>query len=209
MDNISDNHNYQSPFDEIDSTSPLQLLAKWVDEAKELALPEPDAMNLATVDEDGNPHNRMVLMRHINDTEIGFFTNLKSNKAHDIFSGGKTSSTLWWPQLGRQVRVEGSAREMNREMVDSYFSKRPRNSKIAAWSSRQSSELASMEMLHQVFDDFKDKFTTETVPTPPFWGGFIITVEKIEYWIGREFRLHDRVILNKQDDSWSITRIYP
>lgn len=209
MDNISDNHNYQSPFDEIDLTSPLQLLAKWVDEAKELALPEPDAMNLATVDGDGNPHNRMVLMRHINDTEIGFFTNLKSSKANDIFSSGKTSSTLWWPQLGRQVRVEGSAREMNREMVDSYFSKRPRNSKIAAWSSRQSSELASMEMLHQVFDDFKDKFTTETVPTPPFWGGFIITVEKIEYWIGREFRLHDRVILNKQDDSWSITRIYP
>ena len=209
MDNISDNHNYQSPFDEIDLTSPLQLLAKWVDEAKELALPEPDAMNLATVDEDGNPHNRMVLMRHINDTEIGFFTNLKSTKARDIFSSGKTSSTLWWPQLGRQVRVEGSAREMNREMVDSYFSKRPRNSKIAAWSSKQSSELASMEMLHQVFDDFKDKFTGETVPTPPFWGGFIITVEKIEYWIGREFRLHDRVILNKQDDSWSITRIYP
>ncbi len=209
MDNISDNHNYQSPFDEIDLNSPLQLLAKWVDEAKELALPEPDAMNLATVDGDGNPHNRMVLMRHINDTEIGFFTNLKSNKARDIFSSGKTSSTLWWPQLGRQVRVEGSAREMNREMVDSYFSKRPRNSKIAAWSSRQSSELASMDMLHQVFDDFKHKFTAETVPTPPFWGGFIITVEKIEYWIGREFRLHDRVILNKQDDSWSITRIYP
>ena len=209
MDNVSDNHNYQSPFDEIDLTSPLLLLAKWVDEAKELALPEPDAMNLATVDGDGNPHNRMVLMRHINDTEIGFFTNLKSSKANDIFSSGKTSSTLWWPQLGRQVRVEGSAKEMNREMVDSYFSARPRNSKIAAWSSKQSSELASMEMLHQVFDEFEEKFTDEIVPTPPFWGGFIITVEKIEYWLGREFRLHDRVILNKHDDSWSLTRIYP
>ena len=209
MDNVSDNHNYQSPFDEIDLTSPLQLLAIWVDEAKELALPEPDAMNLATVDGDGNPHNRMVLMRHINDTEIGFFTNLKSSKANDIFSSGKTSSTLWWPQLGRQVRVEGSAKEMNREMVDSYFSNRPRNSKIAAWSSKQSSELASMEMLHQVFDEFEEKFTDEIVPTPPFWGGFIITVEKIEYWLGREFRLHDRVILNKHDDSWSLTRIYP
>ena len=209
MDNVSDNHNYQSPFDEIDLTSPLLLLAKWVDEAKELALPEPDAMNLATVDGDGNPHNRMVLMRHINDTEIGFFTNLKSSKANDIFSSGKTSSTLWWPQLGRQVRVEGSAKEMNREMVDSYFSNRPRNSKIAAWSSKQSSELASMEMLHQVFDEFEEKFTNEIVPTPPFWGGFIITVEKIEYWLGREFRLHDRVILNKHDDSWSLTRIYP
>ena len=94
-------------------------------------------------------------------------------------------------------------------MVDSYFSNRPRNSKIAAWSSKQSSELASMEMLHQVFDEFEEKFTDEIVPTPPFWGGFIITVEKIEYWLGREFRLHDRVILNKHDDSWSLTRIYP
>ena len=204
-----DNDNYQSPFDLIDLTPPLKLLADWVDEAKELGLPNPDAMNLATVDKDGNPHNRMVLMRHINDTEIGFFTNLESRKARDIFACGRTSSTLWWPQLGRQVRVEGSATEMDREMVDSYFANRPRNSKIAAWSSKQSRELESMDKLHQVFDGFSHKFSGETVPTPPFWGGFIITVDKIEYWLSREFRLHDRVILCKAGDNWTHRRIYP
>ena len=204
-----DNDNYHSPFDLIDLTPPLRLLADWVDEAKELGLPNPDAMNLATVDKDGNPHNRMVLMRHINDTEIGFFTNLESRKARDIFACGRTSSTLWWPQLGRQVRVEGSAAEMDREMVDSYFANRPRNSKIAAWSSKQSRELESMDKLHQVFEGFSHKFSGETVPTPPFWGGFIITVEKIEYWLSREFRLHDRVILAKAGDNWTHRRIYP
>ena len=201
--------NYHSPLELIDLNNPLELLSKWVEEAKELGLPEPDAMNLATVDKNGNPHNRMVLMRHINDSEIGFFTNLESNKANDIFSDGKTSSTLWWPQLGRQVRIEGRANEMNRKMVDSYFAQRPRNSKIAAWSSKQSSELESMDKLHEVFDGFKDKFAAETILTPPFWGGFTITVEKIEYWLGREFRLHDRIVLSKLGDTWTKIRIYP
>ena len=201
--------NYHSPLELIDLNNPLELLSKWVEEAKELGLPEPDAMNLATVDKNGNPHNRMVLMRHINDSEIGFFTNLESNKANDIFSDGKTSSTLWWPQLGRQVRIEGRANEMNRKMVDSYLAQRPRNSKIAAWSSKQSSELESMDKLHQVFEEFKEKFAAETIPTPPFWGGFTIRVEKIEYWLGRKFRLHDRIVLSKLGDTWAKNRIYP
>jgi len=200
---------YVSPFDSIDLINPLELLSKWVDEAKELGLPEPDAMNLATVDKDGNPHNRMVLMRHINDSEIGFFTNLESGKANDIFNGSRTSSTLWWPQLSRQVRLEGMAKEMSRKMVDSYFAQRPRNSKIAAWSSKQSSQLESMDKLHQVFDGFSQKFAADTIPTPPFWGGFIINVEKIEYWLGREFRLHDRIVLSKHGDAWAKHRIYP
>ncbi|MBA87476.1 MAG: pyridoxamine 5'-phosphate oxidase [Euryarchaeota archaeon] len=209
MASNGETENYLSPLDSIDLINPLELLAEWVDEAKELGLPEPDAMNLATVDKNGNPHNRMVLMRHINDTEIGFFTNLASSKANDIFSSSKTSSTLWWPQLGRQVRIEGTAKEMNRNMVDSYFAQRPRNSKIAAWSSKQSSELESMDKLHEVFDGFKDKFAAETILTPPFWGGFTITVEKIEYWLGREFRLHDRIVLSKLGDTWTKIRIYP
>tara|TARA_B100001027_G_C16211777_1_gene305472 strand:- start:54 stop:683 length:630 start_codon:yes stop_codon:yes gene_type:complete len=209
MTDNAETENYLSPLDSIDLINPLELLAKWVDEAKELGLPEPDAMNLATVDKNGDPHNRMVLMRHINDSEIGFFTNLASSKANDILSSGKTSSTLWWPQLGRQVRIEGKAKEMNRNMVDSYFAQRPRNSKIAAWSSKQSRELESMDKLHQVFDEFKDKFAAETILTPPFWGGFTITVEKIEYWLGREFRLHDRIVMSKLGDTWTKNRIYP
>ena len=204
--NIDD---YESQFTTIDLEQPLQLLANWVQEAKDLGIAEPDAMNLATVDRDGNPHNRMVLMRHINDREIGFFTNLESNKASEIFATQRTSSTLWWPQLGRQVRIEGTATEMPRDMVEEYYQSRPRNSKLAAWASKQSTELASMEKLHQEFRKYEAEFSNKKVPTPKFWGGFTILVDKIEYWYGKPFRLHERIILSKHKNNWSKTRLYP
>ena len=200
---------YTSQFTDLDSERPLQLLADWVQEAKDLGMAEPDAMNLATVDEKGNPHNRMVLMRHITEREIGFFTNLNSSKAADIFATRRTSSTLWWPQLERQVRIEGTAAEMPRNIVEEYFQSRPRNSQIAAWASKQSTELTSMERLHEEFRQFELKFSDKIVPTPTFWGGFTINVDKIEYWHGKPFRLHERVILTKEENNWSMTRIYP
>ena len=200
---------YTSQFTHLDSERPLQLLADWVQEAKDLGMAEPDAMNLATVDEKGNPHNRMVLMRHITEREIGFFTNLNSSKAADIFATQRTSSTLWWPQLERQVRIEGTAAEMPRNIVEEYFQSRPRNSQIAAWASKQSTELTSMERLHEEFRQFELKFSDKIVPTPTFWGGFTINVDKIEYWHGKPFRLHERVILTKEENNWSMTRIYP
>jgi len=200
---------YTSQFTDLDSERPLQLLTDWVQEAKDLGMAEPDAMNLATVDEKGNPHNRMVLMRHITEREIGFFTNLNSSKAADIFATQRTSSTLWWPQLERQVRIEGTAAEMPRNIVEEYFQSRPRNSQIAAWASKQSTELTSMERLHEEFRQFELKFSDKIVPTPTFWGGFTINVDKIEYWHGKPFRLHERVILTKEENNWSMTRIYP
>ena len=200
---------YESQFTTIDLEQPLQLLDNWVQEAKDLGIAEPDAMNLATVDNNGNPHNRMVLMRHINDLEIGFFTNLESNKASEIFATQRTSSTLWWPQLGRQVRIEGTAAEMPRDMVEEYYQSRPRNSRLAAWASKQSKKLTSMDSLHQEFRQFEVKFADKKVPTPEFWGGFTILVDKIEYWYAKPFRLHERVILTKEENSWSKTRIYP
>ena len=200
---------YTSQFTDLDSERPLQLLADWVQEAKDLGIAEPDAMNLATVDEKGNPHNRMVLMRYITEREIGFFTNLNSSKAADIFATQRTSCTLWWPQLERQVRIEGTAAEMPRNIVEEYFQSRPRNSQIAAWASKQSTELTSMERLHEEFRQFELKFSDKIVPTPTFWGGFTIHVDKIEYWHGKPFRLHERVILTKEENNWSTTRIYP
>ena len=190
---------YTSQFTDLDSERPLQLLADWVQEAKDLGMAEPDAMNLATVDEKGNPHNRMVLMRHITEREIGFFTNLNSSKAADIFATRRTSSTLWWPQLERQVRIEGTAAEMPRNIVEEYFQSRPRNSQIAAWASKQSTELTSMERLHEEFRQFELKFSDKIVPTPTFWGGFTINVDKIEYWHGKPFRLHESCLLYTSD----------
>lgn len=200
---------YESPFTTLNPERPLQLLADWVQEAKDMGLAEPDAMNLATVDAEGNPHNRMVLMRHINEREIGFFTNLGSRKASDIFATQRTSSTLWWPQLGRQVRVEGTAVEMPRDMVEAYYQSRPRKSQIAAWASKQSTELASMDRLHQDFRRYEEQYSDQTVPTPTFWGGFTVLVDKIEYWYGKPFRLHERIVLTKEKGDWSTTRIYP
>ena len=199
----------ESHFTKINLQKPLQLLSDWVKEARDLEIPEPDAMNLATVDSDGNPHNRMVLMRHINECEIGFFTNLESNKASEIYSNQRTSSTLWWPKLGRQVRIEGTAVEMPRDMVEDYYQNRPRNSKIAAWASKQSTELVSMERLHQEFREYEAKFSDKKIPTPTFWGGFTILVDKIEYWYSKPFRMHERLILTKEENGWSKTRIYP
>ena len=200
---------YESQFATINPQQPLKLLADWVQEAKDLGIAEPDAMNLATVDRAGNPHNRMVLMRHINDREIGFFTNLESNKASEIFATQRTSSTLWWPELGRQVRIEGTAVEMPRDMVEEYYQTRPRNSQLSAWASKQSTELDSMERLHQEFRKYEAKFSNKKVPTPIFWGGFTILVDKIEYWYGKPYRLHERIILSKEKNNWSKTRIYP
>ena len=199
----------ESHFTKINLQKPLQLLSEWVKEARDLEILEPDAMNLATVDSDGNPHNRMVLMRHINECEIGFFTNLASNKASEIYSNQRTSSTLWWPKLGRQVRIEGTAVEMPRDMVEDYYQNRPRNSKIAAWASKQSTELVSMERLHQEFREYEAKFSDKKIPTPTFWGGFTILVDKIEYWYSKPFRMHERIILTKEENGWLKTRIYP
>ncbi len=201
-------HN-ESQFTNINLQNPLLLLSDWVEEARDLEILEPDAMNLATVDSDGRPHNRMVLMRHINEREIGFFTNLASNKASEIYSNQRTSSTLWWPKLGRQVRIEGTAVEMPRDMVEDYYQNRPRKSKIAAWASKQSSELDSMERLHQEFREYETKFSDKKIPTPTFWGGFTILVDKVEYWYGKPFRMHERIILTKEEYGWSKTRIYP
>ena len=149
---------YESQFATINPQQPLKLLADWVQEAKDLGIAEPDAMNLATVDRAGNPHNRMVLMRHINDREIGFFTNLESNKASEIFATQRTSSTFWWPQLGRQVRIEGTAVEMPRDMVEEYYQTRPRNSQLAAWASKQSSILKNRKELLDSLERFKKKY---------------------------------------------------
>jgi len=207
---VEQNHDRrESDFTNINLQKPLQMLADWVKEARDLEMPEPDAMNLATVDSNGRPHNRMVLMRHINEREIGFFTNLASNKASEIYSNQRTSSTLWWPSLGRQVRIEGTAVEMPRDIVENYYQSRPRNSKIAAWASKQSTELVSMERLHEEFREYEAKFSGKKVPTPKFWGGFTILVDKIEYWYSKPFRMHERVILTKEENSWSRTRIYP
>ncbi len=192
-----------------DPNEPLNLLSKWIREAGERGVVEPNAMSLATVDSSGAPRSRMVLLKFLEGEEIGFFTNMESDKSIEIKSTPAISATIWWPEMERQVRIEGTAYEMKRSKVEEYHSSRPRNSRIAAWASDQSRSLESREVLLRKFEEMECEFEGTEVPLPPFWGGFRIIVERVEYWSGRPSRLHERVVLNRTDDSWSQRRLYP
>ena len=188
---------------------PLELLESWVKEAKEKGSEVPNAMAISTVCNDGKSHSRMVLLNYQNDEEIGFFTNLNSNKALELRNNNSISVVFWWPELERQVRLEGKARQMPANQVLDYHNTRPRKSQIAAWSSNQSKELHSREELAEKFNFYEKKFEGMDVPVPEHWGGFLITVESVEYWSGRPNRLHERILLTKLETGWNHKRLYP
>jgi len=192
-----------------DPNKPLDLLSRWIQEAAEKGLFEPNAMSLSTVDSSGSPRSRMVLLKFLEGEEFGFFTNMESDKSVEIQSTPAVSATIWWPEMERQVRMEGTAYEMVRSQVEEYHSSRPRKSRIAAWASDQSRSLESRGELLRKFEEMECEFEGTEVPLPPFWGGFRITVDRVEYWSGRPSRLHERVVLTRTGDSWSQMRLYP
>tara|TARA_B100001113_G_C21045920_1_gene594487 strand:- start:367 stop:996 length:630 start_codon:yes stop_codon:yes gene_type:complete len=188
---------------------PLELLENWINDAISEKVTEPNAMNIATIDKDGKPRNRMVLIKHLTKNEIGFFTNKESDKGKELRNCPYVSCTIWWPEMERQVRIEGIAKEMGVGFVEDYHSSRPRMSQIAAWASLQSEDLDSRDVLLQRFQMYEEKFESSVIPVPPFWGGYVIDPTKIEYWEGRPSRLHDRVLLTKSNNGWEINRLYP
>ncbi len=192
-----------------DSEEPLSLLSRWIQEARERGVVEPNSMSLATVDESGSPRSRMVLLKFLEGEEVGFFTNMESDKALEIQSTPEVSATIWWPEMERQVRIEGSAYEMKRSQVEEYHSSRPRDSRIAAWASDQSRPLESREDLLRKFEEMECDFEGTEVPLPPFWGGSRIIVNRVEHWSGRPSRLQGSVVLSRSGDSWSQCRLYP
>ncbi len=192
-----------------DPSQPLEVLSEWLEEAKSSGVTEPNAMSLATVDSEGRPHNRMVLLKHLQEETIGFFTNLESDKSVQIDSCDSVAVVIWWPEMERQVRIEGKASQMPRETVELYHSKRPRKSRIAARASDQSRPLGSREELIARFEGEESKFDGADVPLPDYWGGFFIDDERVEYWSGRPSRLHERVVLNNEGGTWSQQRLYP
>ena len=198
-----------TPIDIKDLDNPLELLSRWMQDAIDGGVTEPNAMNIATVDSNGNPRNRMVLLKYLEGDDIGFFTNLKSDKSLEILAHTMVSATIWWPEMERQVRIEGIATQMDRVLVDDYHSSRPRKSRVAAWASDQSRPLKSREELEERFDQYDSMFDGDNVPLPPFWGGYTIRADKIEYWEGRPSRMHERVSLCRGDDGWDMTRLYP
>ena len=209
MRDVRRDYQQGNPIDIKDHTKPLELLSNWVQEAIDAGIAEPNAMNIATVDSNGNPRNRMVLLKYLEGDDIGFFTNLESYKSVEIRGHSMISATIWWPEMERQVRIEGVATLMDRDLAEEYHSSRPRKSRIAAWASDQSRPLPSREELKQRYEKYELKFGDGEIPLPPFWGGYTIRADKVEYWEGRPNRMHDRVVLTRTDDGWDMERLYP
>jgi len=179
-----------------------------MDEAIKAEIPDPNAMTLATVGEDGRPDARVVLLKYYGETGFAFFTNYESKKGADLESNPYAVLHFFWPQLDRQVSVHGRVEKTSREESEKYFDSRPVESRLAAWASNQSRMIESRRILEDRIQEFREKYG-EDVPLPPYWGGFRLTPVRFEFWQGRQNRLHDRLCYTLVDKTWSITRLSP
>jgi pyridoxamine 5'-phosphate oxidase len=181
---------------------------KWFREAVDSKVNEPNAMTLATADADGKPSARIVLLRNFNKEGFIFYTNYNSRKGTDIVRNPHASLLFFWPELERQVRVEGVLSKQSSAESDAYFKSRPRESKLGAWTSSQSKVIRSREVLDEEYKKISEKYPGE-VPRPPYWGGYILKPAAIEFWQGRPSRLHDRLLYTAEGNSWKIERLAP
>ncbi|PSU91613.1 pyridoxamine 5'-phosphate oxidase [Photobacterium kishitanii] len=189
---------------------PLELFNKWLQQAVDANLPDPTAMTVATVNADGQPFQRIVLLKDVNDDGFIFYTNLSSRKAEQLHINNKISLHFPWHILERQVHVTGHVEQLSTLEVMKYFSSRPKESQIAAWASKQSSRLSARQALEGKFFELKQKFSAGEVPLPSFWGGYRVKFDSIEFWQGGKHRLHDRFIYLRNDENdWDIERLAP
>lgn len=190
-------------------TDPIMMFRQWLEEAVHSKIAEPNAMSLATVSDDGSPNVRIVLLKGVGDRSIRFFTNYKSKKGQDLVTNPKAAVNFWWPELERQIRIKGSVDKVDRQESDDYFQSRPRESKLGAWASEQSTVVDHRDQLKEAFDAAEERFKDQTVPTPDNWGGYRIKVNEIEFWQGRPGRLHDRILYSYKDGEWNFKRLQP
>ena len=195
--------------DQLDA-NPFGQFKTWLDEAMKTDILDPTAMSVATVSKEGMPSLRTVLLKYYDDNGFVFFTNLESRKAAELKDNNKISLLFPWTGLERQVIVTGEAEFVSTAESLKYFLTRPKDSQIAAWVSQQSRPVDSRQMLEEKFAQLKNKFKNKDVSLPSFWGGIRIKPVQIEFWQGRESRLHDRFMYTRgEDNSWSVERLAP
>ena len=197
-----------------EAPDPIGLFREWAALAARSDIAEPDAAALATVDAEGNPSVRMVLVRSVEERGFAFYTNLESRKGRELLGGASTAGApaalcFWWPALAKQVRVEGRATRVSDADADAYWATRARESQVAAWASRQSAELSGGrdELLARYAE--LEKSLPPRVPRPPHWSGFRIEPRRIEFWEGRPHRLHQRVLYTREGRGWIAKTLGP
>ena len=192
--------NYSEPFD---------LFGKWLDMAKEKEINDPTAMNLATTTSDGKPSSRMVLLKDFDQEGFVFYTNLESKKGQQLADNNHVALNFHWKSLRKQVRIEGHAERVSDAEADAYYQSRPRGSRIGAWASEQSRPMEGMFILERRVAEFTAKFGVGEVSRPPHWSGFRVAPELIEFWSDGKFRLHERVVYNRDGKTWTTERQFP
>jgi pyridoxamine 5'-phosphate oxidase len=193
-----------------EADEPLRLFAAWFEEAKRAEPVNPEAMTISTIDPDGMPNARMVLLKGFDERGFVFYTNTDSIKGHELAAAPKAALTFYWKSLQRQVRLRGMAEPVSGAEADAYFASRSRMAQIGAWASKQSSALESRLAFEKAVALNTAEFGIGTVPRPPHWSGYRVTPQEIEFWQERPFRLHDRIVFKKSMGAlWQKTRLYP
>ena len=210
MNELPPQYNTDSIDEQTVGRDPLALFQRWLEEAKAARIHLAEAMTLATATPDGKPSARLVLLKQADEHGFVFYTNYKSMKARELDTNPQAALVFYWPQLERQVRVEGKVERTSATESDAYFKTRPRESQIGALASPQSEVVASREVLQQKVDELEKLYEGREVDRPEHWGGYRLHPERIEFWKGRPGRLHDRILYEIQSDgSWSINRLAP
>jgi pyridoxamine 5'-phosphate oxidase len=188
---------------------PIQQFSRWFEEAVRAGLHEPNAMSLATTTRRGHPSTRVVLLKDFGHAGFAFFTNYGSRKGREIDNNPRAALAFYWHEFERQVRIEGKVKRVSRAVSAVYFASRPRDAQLGAWASNQSGLITSRAELESKFKRIEKQYAGKPVPVPPFWGGYIVVPDAIEFWQGRANRLHDRLLYKRRGKKWSLSRLSP
>ena len=190
--------------------NPIEQFRRWFDEVLAADPHEPNAMTVATTTPDGRPSARIVLLKGFDERGFVFYTNYEGRKSGELETNPYAALVFYWGELERQVRIEGRVSRVSEEESDAYFAGRPRGSQLGAWASEQSRQLQDRSALEERLRELEAEYEGREVPRPPFWGGYRVEPEVIEFWQGRENRLHDRLVYRRSDDDgWSRERLQP
>ena len=210
MDESKDSDDGESLDERTADPDPFKQFQRWFDEARAKVSPLPEAMTLATATTDGKPSARLVLLKQVDERGFVFYTNYRSSKARDLEANPLAALVLYWPQLERQVRVEGTVTRTSAAESEEYFRTRPRDSQIGALASPQSEVIPNRDVLEQRLAELEEEYRGREVERPEHWGGYRLNPERIEFWKGRPGRLHDRLLYERQPDGrWTIKRLAP